>query len=1324
MLPDGYSPRTIIVWARTTEVPNNGYILSYGQPWYANAMYIGQNGNQLIGGAFGWDKNVEANGFWQEGVWHQVAITYDGNEAVLYANGSELNRAEHDWNLIANNIYIGELVDESGSHWEGMIDNLEVYDFALNPRQIRFLYNNTKISPLPNDFLIAPTSFEFDGVIKDSIQLSWHDNSDNEGGFIVYLSMGDTLNFNPLDTTEANITNCSIGDFSYDQDLYLRVQAFNNFGISSLSQIVHLNIPLPQPISDEPVLRLSFEGDLTDSSNFNVGAIAYNGSVFEFDRKEGAKSLFLNGQNQYLELNTNTSHFPDGLSPRSISVWAKSTTTDNGYRIIFSYGEASNNSAMFIGQNNTQLIGGGYGNDIQIQDFWQNNEWHHIVLTYDGTSATIYADGMELYRADKSWNLSLSKFFVGNQINMSNEYWNGWIDDLRVYDKALSAGEVSDLYLNTSLSEQPLAVEPEHSIKEIEFGRITTNHARGSAQREGAEGIIAVIGTNPISILPKDGVVYTGGDNGFNSGDEISDGYYVQNFVDDNFEIYNLTADAEYFLSLFPYNGSGDSINYKQEGYLEISFKAYEQGYVWDKVEYEALVDLYEQTGGVNWARDYNIHWLTGGTTNQDFANWWGVFVENGDVTLLSLEYVGMTGEIPESLGGLNRLERMSFAYNYLLSGKIPNSIFHIEYISDIDLSDNELTGFQNNQFPVWAYQMNLNIIWNFFSFSELEKVYTGPGQTIFNSISVENQSTKYLRGEVHDPQFYSIPLEGQIEFSIPLDGEHTKYQWYKKTADSTYAIVGATSNIYSIENASLDDAGNYYCVKTNDWVTDLEISGRDIIVKVIEINNIVDNYDKVLHVDMHGVDSLAVINDPYNPWSLPHKASVAAYNMYQDDSLNYLVYVRKGTYRDEHITMPGIDIFFEEDAVIWFNTDTSKHHSIISDWRGGAGEYNILGKGRFYVSHVKGRDDRDAINFRYNSIVSIECKEFNSLQLWDEFTAPIEFNNSTIRSPQIWHTSGSKITYNNCLFPMGVVRYNTRKLTAPFEENYNNCTFKLPSFDELNGVFLIRDHNNDPLRTFTIYYEDMYVDTKNMSDEQIANTITENYESGHKTVACFEFQPSVSPWQGWGQDRFDFNFNLNNPSFIVNRENGVAVRIIWNETNEILDYNRHGISITGGEASLGPDANRGTFIQSDKRDSEAADIPITVINTSFAGLNTRIYNTTYTPMNIEFSSRHYSIHNGEWSNPNNWSPMEGGLPDGTIPGIESDVVIKGHIIHLSSDSECKSLTISDEVNNSFLQVDGNTINIQGELKVNDSNPENNNVGVQITNYGKVNVGQ
>jgi hypothetical protein len=35
-----------------------------------------------------------------------------------------------------------------------------------------------------------------------------------------------------------------------------------------------------------------------------------------------------------------------------------------------------------------------------------------------------------------------------------------------------------------------------------------------------------------------------------------------------------------------------------------------------------------------------------------------------------------------------------------------------------------------------------------------------------------------------------------------------------------------------------------------------------------------------------------------------------------------------------------------------------------------------------------------------------------------------------------------------------------------------------------------------------------------------------------------------------------------------------------------------------------------------------------------------------------------------------------------------------------------------------------NTINIQGELKVNDSNPENNNVGVQITNYGKVNVGQ
>ncbi len=159
-------------------------------------------------------------------------------------------------------------------------------------------------------------------------------------------------------------------------------------------------------------------------------------------------SLLLNGVNQYVNLG-NPSALPTGAHPRTICAWAKAGSTATGYRMIASYGSVGVSEAMFIGMYGTTLVGGGYENDLSVPGFWDAN-WHFIALTYDGTTANLYADGVLQASAAKTWNLVPNAFYIGEQIAPSPyyntaQYWNGNIDNVRIYNRALSGTEIANL---------------------------------------------------------------------------------------------------------------------------------------------------------------------------------------------------------------------------------------------------------------------------------------------------------------------------------------------------------------------------------------------------------------------------------------------------------------------------------------------------------------------------------------------------------------------------------------------------------------------------------------------------------------------------------------------------------------------------------------------------------------------------------------------------------------------------------------------------------------------------------------------------------------
>lgn len=91
----------------------------------------------------------------------------------------------------------------------------------------------------------------------------------------------------------------------------------------------------------------------------------------------------------------------------------------------------------------------GGGQWVSVQENLEPDEWHHITGTYDGSDAVCYLNGEEMDRiAMAPINESLDPILIG-QDGWLNVF-DGAVDEVRIYDRALSEAEVKNNYASTS----------------------------------------------------------------------------------------------------------------------------------------------------------------------------------------------------------------------------------------------------------------------------------------------------------------------------------------------------------------------------------------------------------------------------------------------------------------------------------------------------------------------------------------------------------------------------------------------------------------------------------------------------------------------------------------------------------------------------------------------------------------------------------------------------------------------------------------------------------------------------------------------------------
>ena len=213
------------------------------------------------------------------------------------------------------------------------------------------------------------------------------------------------------------------------------------------------------PVTSGPAVYLNFnEGSgssaLDASGNGNTGAI--HGNVLRVENSGCVKALMLDGNANYVSIPyTSQNHPTDAIT---VSLWFYVNNTvpqtlistyddGGGYRLGFGDG---NDLWWTLALDNT-------GGDVSVvipHESISTGQWHYVTGTYDGQTSNIYLDGVlrnqvnatgAIYYTDNNYvQVGANAGTADAPDPINPDYLNGGIDEVRIYNRALSYGEVMD----------------------------------------------------------------------------------------------------------------------------------------------------------------------------------------------------------------------------------------------------------------------------------------------------------------------------------------------------------------------------------------------------------------------------------------------------------------------------------------------------------------------------------------------------------------------------------------------------------------------------------------------------------------------------------------------------------------------------------------------------------------------------------------------------------------------------------------------------------------------------------------------------------------
>ena len=424
-------------------------------------LYGDQAGGRPLGQVdIGGERNAIGSAGLPLNAWSHLAVTYDGAVVRLFVNGVQAGSLP----------FVGSMAASTGSlrlggngiwgEWfAGLIDEVRVYNRALSATEIQQDLQRPVTgtapppSPPPTDTTppTAPTALT-SSVSNGTVTLSWSAATDVVGVTRYNLHRSTTAGFTPAaanrigQPTSTGYTDPGLAPGTY----YYRVtaeDAAGNIGPPSAEATAVVPAPPPPPPPTSGLVAAyglnAGSGSVAADSSGRGNGGSVSGAVWSSSGRFGS-ALSFDGVNDWVTVADSASL--DLSSGMTVEAWVRPSKLGGWRTVVFKERSGGGVYGLYGDQAGGRPLGqvdiGGERNAIGSAGL-PLNAWSHLAVTYDGAVVRLFVNGVQAGSLPFVGSMAAS---TGSLRLGGNGIWGEWfaglIDEVRVYNRALSATEI------------------------------------------------------------------------------------------------------------------------------------------------------------------------------------------------------------------------------------------------------------------------------------------------------------------------------------------------------------------------------------------------------------------------------------------------------------------------------------------------------------------------------------------------------------------------------------------------------------------------------------------------------------------------------------------------------------------------------------------------------------------------------------------------------------------------------------------------------------------------------------------------------------------
>ena len=471
--PTGSDAYTVACWIKVDPSANAGKykmcVFKFGTLEANKCSFAGvcDMGNTQLSHSHGGSQSTSLNASLAATAWRHLAIVHDGaSHMAYYVDGVLVDTV--DWSsisgplgglgLTAKDFQIGLAWSEFASNFVGYMDDFAMFRRALSAAEVAALKDATQtVRPYAENQPIALTGTGQLHLLGDQTLTTLAD--DGSALPIGGVNLVNGAKLTAKTSADARFSGRISGEGIFEKDGPGRLMFTGAATQSGATKVKEGTLAL-RDIQSAQVGEWSFdEADRpwADASVNQITLAPNNASLIshvEDPARGGAVRITKGG---YLKGALPT-HFPSGASAYTASIWVKRSASCGNEGTFFVWGKntVSKGQVQFRFYKSFQTLafahyGGGLDfTNVNLPAPLAPDTWYHLVATYDGVDKfRVYLDGVQVFERT---NTTLPDVFVGGEIQLgscwgnTSRWFDGCLDDMRVWGRALSADEVAALH--------------------------------------------------------------------------------------------------------------------------------------------------------------------------------------------------------------------------------------------------------------------------------------------------------------------------------------------------------------------------------------------------------------------------------------------------------------------------------------------------------------------------------------------------------------------------------------------------------------------------------------------------------------------------------------------------------------------------------------------------------------------------------------------------------------------------------------------------------------------------------------------------------------